>query len=264
MEQYGELCHRMVKMEKDSVDAAERARLQIEHLGQANALLKEQIVEAHRSCEASLKQAAAELTLHRDQMNEALAEIKRLSEKAEAAGIAEARATKLTEELAVKASELDREREESAANASEMERLRAALASKEAQEAQAEEEDNFSFSDPGHAAEFAYYMAFADALRSTKKGGLDISPLLETFMVYATERPLHLGFEIPILDLSTEHGIDLSWYSRFDRLIQHVDPGQESQHEIDAGEERVPEAEGRVPESEGGEPVPPTGELVQP
>ncbi|KAL6537607.1 hypothetical protein OROMI_026141 [Orobanche minor] len=88
-------------------------------------------------------------------------------------------------------------------------------------------------------------MAFADALRSAKKGGLDIGPLLETFREYATDRPLHPGFEIPILDLSTEHGIDLSWYSRFDRLIQPVVPGEGSQKKIEGGEEKELEAEGR-------------------
>ncbi|KAL6565026.1 hypothetical protein OROMI_016476 [Orobanche minor] len=200
---YGELCERMEKMEKDSIDAAERARLHIEHLVGTNALLKEQ--------------AAADITLHRDEMDRALADIKRLSEKAEASKTVEARAAKLAEELAAKTSALDREREKSAARETELERLRAALASKE----------------------FAYYMAFADALRSAKKGGLDIGPLLETFREYATNRPRHPGFLIPILDLSTEHGIDLSWYSRFDRLIQPVVPGEGSDEGVEEGEDRA-------------------------
>ncbi|KAL6585817.1 hypothetical protein OROMI_002461 [Orobanche minor] len=220
----GEFCDRISRMAKDSLDATERARLQVEHLTQANTLLKEQVKEALKPYDVSMKQAAADITLHKDEMDQALAEIKRLSEKVEASEAVEARAAK----MAVKTSALDREREELSAHVSELEKLRAVLASKEAQEAQDEEENNFPFSDPSHAAEFAYYMAFADALRSAKKGGIEIGHLLETFRVYATERPLHQGFEIPILDLSTEHSIDLSWYSRFDRLIQPVAPGEES------------------------------------
>ncbi|KAL6536904.1 hypothetical protein OROHE_012488 [Orobanche hederae] len=81
-----------------------------------------------------MKQAAADITLHRDEMDRALAEIKCLSEKAEASETAEARAAKLAEELAAKTSARDREREESAARETELERLRATLASKEAHE----------------------------------------------------------------------------------------------------------------------------------
>ncbi|KAL6537608.1 hypothetical protein OROMI_026142 [Orobanche minor] len=135
-----EFCDRLAKMEKDSIDAAERARLQIEHLADANALLKEQVADALKEYNESMKQDAVDITLHRDEMDRAMVEIKHLSEKAEASEAVEARAAKLAEELAAKTLALDREREDSAARETELEKLRAALALKEAQEAQEEEE----------------------------------------------------------------------------------------------------------------------------
>ncbi|KAL6572732.1 hypothetical protein OROMI_013690 [Orobanche minor] len=78
----GELCDRVAKMEKDSNEAAKRASLQVEHLTNANDLLKEQMLEVRRNYDAVMKEDAAELSVHKDQMNKALEEIKRLSERA--------------------------------------------------------------------------------------------------------------------------------------------------------------------------------------
>ncbi|KAL6524611.1 hypothetical protein OROHE_016282 [Orobanche hederae] len=267
---HGELVERTVQMEKEFVDAAEAAKGQIDHLKEANASLKEQVENEVRAHTEALKQAAAEMTLFRDETQRAAVEMKRLTKRAEAAEAREARATKLAEELAAKNSALELEREESAAREVELERLRAELASREAQEVEEEEESNFPISDPGHAAEFAYYISFADALRAANKDGLDIDPLLESFKTYATDRPLHPGFLIPILDLSTEHGIDLSWYSRVDRLVQLSVPGEGSGEWAEGGEDREPTLDTRVLEIEGGEQdewgeqAPPSGEPAQP
>ncbi|KAL6506725.1 hypothetical protein OROHE_022557 [Orobanche hederae] len=263
-QKYGELVERTVKMEKEHVDAAEDAKSQIAHLQYVNASLKGQVDDALRAHTEALKQAATEMTLYRDEMARASVEMKRLTEKAEAADALEARATKLAEELAAKSSALEREREESAAREVELERLRAELASRDARETEEEEEGDDPTSDPSHAAEFAYYMAFADALRAAKRGGLDVGPIFEPFKAYAIDRPLHEGFRIPILDLSTEHGIDLSWYSRFDRLVQPVVPGEgDEEGEKEVGDQ-VPAIEAPVPEAEEGELIPPTGEPAQP
>ncbi|KAL6560217.1 hypothetical protein OROHE_006224 [Orobanche hederae] len=217
----GELTDRVVKMEIESLDAAKRASLQVDQLVQANNRLKCELIEARESYVAMMKEFSGELMLARSLAETARAEATQVAERVAAA---EARAEKMAEELAAKASELERERAElereraeSAANASELERVRAVLAGKEAQE---EEDKDDPWKDMTHAAECAYYMAYADALRTAKEGGMDVGPLLKTSKAYATARPLHPEFDIPILDLSTKYGIDLSWYSRFDRLIQ--------------------------------------------
>ncbi|KAL6558348.1 hypothetical protein OROMI_018698 [Orobanche minor] len=57
--------------------------------------------------------------------------------------------------------------------------------------------------------EFSYYMAYADAIRATGKGGLDVGPLVAAFKSYVVEHPLHPKFLVPILDL-TDDGVDLS------------------------------------------------------
>ncbi|KAL6583841.1 hypothetical protein OROMI_003130 [Orobanche minor] len=115
-------------------------------------------------------------------------------------------------------------------------------------------------------AEFAYYVAYGDALRAAAKGGLDVGPLLEAFKSYVSDRPLDSYFSVPILDLSTEHGIDLTWYSKPDRLRQpdspddDVDEGEED----DGGEEPVPEGTSRGAGAEEEERPPPTDEPAGP
>ncbi|KAL6572416.1 hypothetical protein OROMI_013374 [Orobanche minor] len=74
-------------------------------------------------------------------------------------------------------------------------------------------------------SEFAYYMAYADAIRAAKKGGLEVGPLVEAFKVYVSEHPLHPNFLVPIQDLHMVYGVDLSWYQMVAVLIQPDVPG---------------------------------------
>ncbi|KAL6493400.1 hypothetical protein OROGR_032462 [Orobanche gracilis] len=76
--------------------------------------------------------------------------------------------------------------------------------------------------------EYAYYLAYADAIRDAARAGHEFGALVEAFKAYATELPLEPSFMLPILDLSTKHGIDLSWYPMQGNLIPppHEEPEQ--------------------------------------
>ncbi|KAL6504278.1 hypothetical protein OROGR_026201 [Orobanche gracilis] len=73
--------------------------------------------------------------------------------------------------------------------------------------------------DAALVGEFSYYMAFADSLRTASKAGIEVGPLVGLLRDYATENPMHPDYPLPILDLQTVHGIDLSWYPRPEQLI---------------------------------------------
>ncbi|KAL6525384.1 hypothetical protein OROHE_015691 [Orobanche hederae] len=118
--------------------------------------------------------------------------------------------------------------EELAAKVAELEKVKAEIAG---MKDKAEEIKGNPYKNLEYAAEFAYYLDYADALRAAKKGGLEIGPLVEDFMTYTVERPLNPFFTIPILDLSMEYGIDLSWYARPDRLVQPDSPEDETEGE---------------------------------
>ncbi|KAL6557951.1 hypothetical protein OROMI_018301 [Orobanche minor] len=74
------------------------------------------------------------------------------------------------------------------------------------------------YSNVEQTSEFAYYMAYVDAIRVAKGSGLDVRPLVEAFKAYVPLHPLNAIFVLPILDLSTEYGVDLSWYPQPDCL----------------------------------------------
>ncbi|KAL6588237.1 hypothetical protein OROMI_001215 [Orobanche minor] len=74
------------------------------------------------------------------------------------------------------------------------------------------------YSNVAQTRKFAYYMAYADVIRVAKGSGLDVGPLVEAFKAYVPLHPLNPTFVLPILDLSMEHGVDLSWYPQRDNL----------------------------------------------
>ncbi|KAL6529092.1 hypothetical protein OROHE_014836 [Orobanche hederae] len=71
-----------------------------------------------------------------------------------------------------------------------------------------------------YVSQFAYYLAYAYAIRTPKKGGLKVGPLVEAFRSYVLEHPLEPVFTVLILDLAMEHGVDMSWYPSPDSLTQ--------------------------------------------
>ncbi|KAL6577067.1 hypothetical protein OROMI_011343 [Orobanche minor] len=107
--------------------------------------------------------------------------------------------------------------EELAANIAELGKVKAELTGMKAAE---EDINGNNYINLEFAVEFAYNLAYVDTLRVAKKGGLKIGPLVETFKTYTVEHPLDPFFTILILNLSTEYGIDMSWYVRPHRLVQ--------------------------------------------
>ncbi|KAL6538281.1 hypothetical protein OROGR_012269 [Orobanche gracilis] len=85
--------------------------------------------------------------------------------------------------------------------------------------AQLKEADRSPSPDAALVGEFSYFMAFADSIRVSSKAGIEVGPLVELLKGYATENPMHPDYPLPILDLQTVHGIDLSWYPRPDQLV---------------------------------------------
>ncbi|KAL6548830.1 hypothetical protein OROHE_008675 [Orobanche hederae] len=128
-----------------------------------------------------------------------------------------------TEEAANSAAELARRTEElsikTAALATAAADLEAAQNEIAALKAQLKEADRSPSPDAAVVGEFSYYMAFADTLRTASRAGLEVGPLVELLRSYATENPMHSDYPLPILDLQTVHGIDLSWYPRSEQLI---------------------------------------------
>ncbi|KAL6578672.1 hypothetical protein OROMI_008888 [Orobanche minor] len=92
--------------------------------------------------------------------------------------------------------------------------------------AQLKEADRSPSPDAAVVGEFSYYMAFADTLRTALRAGIEVGPLVELLRNYAAENPMHPDYPLPILDLQTVHGIDLSWYPRSEQLI--LPPGDAS------------------------------------
>ncbi|KAL6570747.1 hypothetical protein OROGR_000297 [Orobanche gracilis] len=130
-----------------------------------------------------------------------------------------------TGEAAESAAELARRNEElgikTAALATAATDLEAAQGEVEALKAQLKEKETDRSPSPDAAlvGEFSYYMAFADSFRVASKAGVETGPMVELLRGYATENPMHPDYPLPILDLQTVHGIDLSWYSRPEKLI---------------------------------------------
>ncbi|KAL6584811.1 hypothetical protein OROMI_004100 [Orobanche minor] len=184
-------------MEKNYHDAAKKARQEAEQVREATERLRAEVIEARKSLDAAIKETTEGIVA--------------ASQRADAA---EGKAGQAMEELVVRVAEL--------------EKVKAELAG---MKAEAEEIKGNPYKNLEYAAEFAYYLAYADALHASKKGGLEVGPLVEAFKTYTVERPLNLFFTIPILDLSTEYGIDLSWYAQPDRLVQLDSPEDEAEEE---------------------------------
>ncbi|KAL6579306.1 hypothetical protein OROMI_009522 [Orobanche minor] len=145
---------------------------------------KAELVEARQSSEVALKEAADR-------------------EKADnqKVAVAEGQTVRATEDLAAKAVELD-------GVAHELVDFKGKI----------EETKLDPYSNVAQTSEFAYYMVYADAIRMAKGSGLDVGPLVEAFKAYVLVHPLNPTFVLPILDLSMEHGVDLSWYPQPDSL----------------------------------------------
>ncbi|KAL6538151.1 hypothetical protein OROGR_012139 [Orobanche gracilis] len=66
--------------------------------------------------------------------------------------------------------------------------------------------------------EFSYYLAFADSIRTAARAGMEVGPLVDMLKGYAQENPMHPDYPLPILDLQTVYGIELSWYPQVAQL----------------------------------------------
>ncbi|KAL6507000.1 hypothetical protein OROHE_022135 [Orobanche hederae] len=146
------------------------------------------------------------LTALENSSAEAVKEVERMKVELRAtanqkAAAVEGKAARATEELAAKAVELDG--------------VNRALVDlkKEIEVAKLD-----PYSNVEQTGEFAYYMAYADAIRVAKGSGLEVGPLVETFKAYVPLHPLNPIFVLPILDLSMEYGVNLSWYPQPDFL----------------------------------------------
>ncbi|KAL6506259.1 hypothetical protein OROGR_024440 [Orobanche gracilis] len=144
------------------------------------------------------------------------------SRNAEIAGLKENLAAK-TGEAAESMAELARRTEElgikTAALATAAADLVGAQGEVAALKAQLKEADRSPSPDAALVGEFSYYMAFADSLRTASNAGIEVGPLVELLRNYATKNPMHSDYPLPILDLQTVHGIDLSWYPRAEQLV---------------------------------------------
>ncbi|KAL6554634.1 hypothetical protein OROHE_007373 [Orobanche hederae] len=78
----GELCYRVAKMKKDSLESAKRASLQVDQLVQANDCLKGKLIEAKESYVAMLKEFSGELSLSKGLAETARMEAARAIERA--------------------------------------------------------------------------------------------------------------------------------------------------------------------------------------
>ncbi|KAL6547922.1 hypothetical protein OROHE_009627 [Orobanche hederae] len=161
---------------------------------------------------------------------------------AEAVKEAELVEVRRSSEVALK--EDARATEELAARAVELDRVARKLADLKGE---IEEAKLDPYSNVAQTSEFDYYMAYADAIRVAKGSGLDVGPLVKALKAYVPLHPLNPTFILPILDLSMEHGVDLSWYPQPDSL---ADPA--AMMNIAQGES--------VPEDGGAEADPPAGQ----
>ncbi|KAL6586199.1 hypothetical protein OROMI_002843 [Orobanche minor] len=150
--------------------------------------LAAELVEARRSGEVALKEVA-------DRKQAAIQKV----------AAVEGKSPRATEELAAKAVELDGV---TCALAGLMGEIEAAKLD--------------TYSNVEQTSEFAYYMAYTGAIRVAKGSGLEVSPLVEAFKAYVPLHPLNPIFVLPILGLSMEYVVDLSWYLQPDRLADTV------------------------------------------
>ncbi|KAL6547032.1 hypothetical protein OROMI_022753 [Orobanche minor] len=183
--------------------------------------------EKNKKSEADCQQALYTINQLRDYLEKALDNVQE-SRRTVASRDAEIVSLKgelgaKTEEAANSAAELARRTEElsikGAALSTAAADLEAAQAEIASLKAQLKEADRSPSPDAAALGEFSYYMAFADSLRTASRAGLEVGPLVDLLRNYAMENPMHPDYLLPILDLQTVHGIDLSWYPRVGQLV---------------------------------------------
>ncbi|KAL6567983.1 hypothetical protein OROGR_001651 [Orobanche gracilis] len=209
---------KIVAMEKEFVDAKKVASDEIASLRAANAKLTAEAALVLKKGAAVLANQVARVkvvgakALEADHARKAVelgkeeAEQK-MAEAEQRVAAAEGKALEATKETGVVIEALEWAKQE-------LEELKAKTGSYELD----------PFSDIDCMSEYAYYLAYSDAIITAAKGGVEVGPLVDAFKVYVAEHPLELVFMRPILDLSTEHGIDLSWYPHQGNLVQSSQP----------------------------------------
>ncbi|KAL6562309.1 hypothetical protein OROGR_003316 [Orobanche gracilis] len=222
----------MAKVVNDLEGGPDVARLQtqldraVKSLGESQQRLAA-AEEQNKKLELDCQQAASAIEQLRAYLEKAMTTVEEgrrlvVARNLEIAGLQERLETK-TGEAADSAAELARRTEElnikTAALASAAADLEAARNEIAALKTQLKEADRSPSPDAALVGEFSYYMAFADSLRVSSKAGVEVGPLVELLRDYATENPMHPDYPLPILDLQTVHGIDLSWYPRPDQLV---------------------------------------------
>ncbi|KAL6508566.1 hypothetical protein OROGR_023277 [Orobanche gracilis] len=117
-----------------------------------------------------------------------------------------------TEELAIKTGAL-------ATAAADLEAVRNEVATLTAQLKVPAPPERSPSPDAAVIGEFSYYLAFADSIRTAARAGMEVAPLVNMLKGYAQENPMHPDYPLPILDLQTVYGIDLSWYPQVAQLV---------------------------------------------
>ncbi|KAL6561481.1 hypothetical protein OROMI_017082 [Orobanche minor] len=240
-----DLTDRLASMEKELQAARKKASQEAERGKRASERLQAELVEARKEADLMRKEAAVQIVALKGQLEAAEKEVALAAEKAaqaaERAAQADDKAARAAEGAALAEQKAEEAARDLAAKTAKLDQVGAKLAALEA--AEKERKD-----DPCQNArllgEFTYYVAYGDALRVAAKGGLDIGPLLEAFKSYVSDRPLDPYFTVPILDLSTELGMDLTWYPQPDRLCHPDSPD-------DGGDEGEEEGGGEEPDLEG-------------
>ncbi|KAL6584492.1 hypothetical protein OROMI_003781 [Orobanche minor] len=252
-----DLTDRLASMEKELQAARKKASQEAERGKRASERLQAELVEARKEADLTRKGAAVQIVALKGQLEAAEKEVASAAEKAaqaaERAAQADDKAAQAAEGAALAEQKAEAAAGELAAKAAELDQVGAKLAALETEEKERKD-------DPCQNArllgEFAYYVAYGDALRAAAKGGLDVGPLLEAFKSYVSDRPLDPYFTVPILDLSTELGMDLTWYPQPDRLCHPDSPddGGDEGEEEGGGEEPEPEGTSRGAEEEERQP----------
>ncbi|KAL6587796.1 hypothetical protein OROMI_000774 [Orobanche minor] len=248
-----DLTDRLTSTEKELQVARKKASQEADRGKRASERLQADLVDARKEADLTRKEAAVQIVALKGQVEaaekEAALAAERAAQAAERAAQADGKAAQAAEAAALAEQKAEAAARDLAAKTAELDQVGAKLAALEA--AEKERKD-----DPCQNArllgEFAYYVAYGDALRVAAKGGLDVGPLLEAFKSYVSDRPLDPYFTVPILDLSTELGIDLTWYPNLDRLCHPDSPddGGDEGEEEDGGGEPEPEGTSRGAEEE--------------
>ncbi|KAL6561172.1 hypothetical protein OROMI_016773 [Orobanche minor] len=183
--------------------------------------------EKNKKSEADCQQALFTINQLRDYLEKALNSVEEgrrviAGRDAKIASLKEELGAK-TEEAANSAAELARRTEELSIKTTALATVAADLEAAKNEVAILKEQlkvaDRSPSLDATVVGEFSYYMAFADTLRTASREGIEVGPLVELLRNYAAENPMHPDYQLPILDLQTVHGIDLSWYPRSEQLI---------------------------------------------